>query len=307
MPTPNSDPNTLAVADFMAGCVNSANIAQGDQTRQVYVNSFSMFAQDAWQVTRKLNFNYGLRYEYFGPPHNRQQGSYRLQSERSQWVGDRRFTIANIYQQYWKGFSPRLGFAYQPRENGTTVVRGGVGFYFDNPYLIPFFDLRFTANGGAPGVQDNPTGSQPVAFPSENSFVIVNNQPIFPTLDQSIAGAGVVNVFSVNPNYRPSTTLNYNLNIQQSLGRAAIFQVGYVGTQGRHLTSVIDINQAAQGSAFQNPTCAPQYASAGQGNQQCSRPYFAKFPNYAVINQVQSGADSNYNSLQAMLRMTAWH
>ncbi len=35
--------------------------------------------------------------------------------------------------------------------------------------------------------------------------------------------------------------------------------------------------------------------------------YFAKFPNYAVINQVQSGADSNYNSLQASLRMTSWH
>jgi hypothetical protein len=307
LPTPNSDPNTLAVADFMAGCVNSASIAQGDQTRQVYLNSFSMFAQDAWQVTRKLNFNYGLRYEYFGPPHNTDKDLTVFNPNAPNGLAIAGSTIGNIYQQYWKGFSPRLGFAYQPMENGKMVVRGGIGFYFDNPYLIPFFDLRFTANGGAPGVQDNPTGSQPVAFPSVNSFVIVNNQPIFPTLDQSIAGAGVVNVFSVNPNYRPSATLNYNLNIQQSLGRAAIFQLGYVGTQGRHLTNVIDINQAAQGSAFQNPTCAPQYASAGQGNQQCSRPYFAKFPNYAVINQVQSGADSNYNSLQAMLRMTSWH
>ena len=179
----------------MAGCVNSASIAQGDQTRQVYVNSFSLFAQDAWQATRKLNFNYGLRYEYFGPPHNDNKDLTVFNPNAPNGLAIAGSTIGNIYQQNWKGFSPRLGFAYQPKENGKTVVRGGIGFYFDNPYLIPFFDLRFTANGGAPGVQDNPTGTQPVAFPSENSFVIVNNQPIFPTLDQSIAARESKRIF----------------------------------------------------------------------------------------------------------------
>ena len=115
MPTPNSDPNTLAVADFMAGCVNSASIAQGDQTRQVYVNSFSMFAQDAWQVTRKLNFNYGLRYEYFGPPHNSDKDLTVFNPNAPNGLAIAGTTIGNIYQQYWKGFSPRLGFAYQPK------------------------------------------------------------------------------------------------------------------------------------------------------------------------------------------------
>jgi hypothetical protein len=305
--SPSSDPNVLALADFMAGCVSSASIAQGDQTRQVYVNSFSLFAQDAWQVSKKLNFNYGLRYEYSGPPHDGSKDLTTFDPNVPSGLAVAGSDIANIYQQYWKAFSPRLGFAYQPKEKGNLVIRGGIGLYYDTPYLIPFFDLRFTQNGGAPGVQDNPVGSKPVAFPSVNSFVIVKDQPIFPTLTQSIAGAGVVNVFSVDPNYRPSATTLYNLNIQQGLGRAAIFQLGYVGSQSRHLTDVIDVNQAAQGSAFENPTCAPQYASAGQGNQQCSRPYFSKFPNYAVINQVQSGANANYNSLQATLRIANWH
>jgi len=114
-------------------------------------------------------------------------------------------------------------------------------------------------------------------------------------------------VYSVNPHYRASSTASYNLNVQHSLGRSVLAQVGYVGGLGRHLTSPLDINQAAQGSAFQNPTCAPQYASAGIGNQQCSRPYFAQFPNYSVINQLQSGANSNYNSLQAFIRTQSWH
>jgi hypothetical protein len=306
-PSPSSDPNVLAVADFMAGCVASSSIAQGDQSRQVYVNAFSLFAQDAWQLSKKFNLNYGLRYEYSGPPYNGDKDLTVFDPSAPNGLAVAGSNIPNIYQQYWKAFSPRLGFAYQPTNKGNMVIRGGIGLYYDMPYLIPFFDLRFTQNGGAPGVQDNPVGSKPVAFPSVNSYVIVKDQPIFPTLAQSIAGAGVINVFSVNPHYRPSVTTNYNFNVQQSFGRAAVFQLGYVGSQSRHLTDVLDINQAAQGSAFENPTCAPQYASAGQGNQQCSRPFFAKFPNYAVINQVESGADSNYNSLQATLKLASWH
>jgi hypothetical protein len=117
----------------------------------------------------------------------------------------------------------------------------------------------------------------------------------------------VVGISSASRNYRQSATTTYNLNIQKSLGGAFLAQLGYVGTQGRHLTSVADINQAAQGSAFAAPTCAAQYASAGAGNQQCSRPYFSLFPNFATVNTVESNDNSNYNSLQALLRVSAWH
>ena len=291
----------------MAGCAVNATIAQGDQTRQITVSAFSIFAEDAWQISKKLNLNYGLRYEYSGPPHDGSKDLSTFDPNAPNGLAVAGTDVSSIYSQYWKAIGPRLGFAYALTQRGNLVIRGGVGLYYDTPYLIPFFDLHTTANGGAIGVEDNPVGTKPVAFPSENSIVIVDNQPIFPTLSESIANAGVVNVFSVSPAYRESLTTNYNINIQKSLGRSAIFQIGYVGTQARHLTDVIDINQAAQGSAFESPTCAPQYASAGQGNQQCSRPFFAKFPNFGVINQVQSSATSNYNSLQATLRVASWH
>ena len=256
-PSPNSDPYVLALADFMAGCAVNATIAQGDQTRQESVSAFSMFAEDSWQVSKKLNLNYGLRYEYSGPPHDGNKDLSVFDPTAPGGLAVAGTDISNIYPHYWKAISPRLGFAYQLTQGGSTVIRGGVGLYYDTPYLIPFFDLHGTANGGAIGVEDNPVGSKPVAFASENSVVIVQNQLVFPTLSQSIANAGVVNVFSISPDYQEPKTINYNLNIQQSLGRAAVLQVGYVGTQGRHLTDVIDINQAAQGSAFDNPTCAP--------------------------------------------------
>ena len=57
-----------ALADFLAGDVNTSSIAVGDAERKVLVNGYDFFAQDNWQVTSKLNINYGIRYEYFGPP-----------------------------------------------------------------------------------------------------------------------------------------------------------------------------------------------------------------------------------------------
>ena len=33
----------------------------------MYVKTFALFAQDAWQVSQKLSINYGLRWDYEGP------------------------------------------------------------------------------------------------------------------------------------------------------------------------------------------------------------------------------------------------
>jgi hypothetical protein len=41
--------------------------------------------------------------------------------------------------------------------------------------------------------------------------------------------------------------MNYNLQIEQSLTNNVVAQLGYVGSEGRHLLSILDINQAAPG------------------------------------------------------------
>ncbi len=45
--------NVLALADFMAGDLASGTIARGDAERQVFINTFDLFAQDSWQLTPK--------------------------------------------------------------------------------------------------------------------------------------------------------------------------------------------------------------------------------------------------------------
>src|SRR5579864_1494867 len=62
--------NTIALADFLAGDVQGSSIAVGNAERKVVVNGVDFFGQDSWQVTRRLNLNLGLRWDYYGPLHN---------------------------------------------------------------------------------------------------------------------------------------------------------------------------------------------------------------------------------------------
>ena len=294
-PNASYDTNVLFLADFLAGCADTANIVQGNQERKVLINTFNIFAQDAWQLTPTLNFNYGLRYDYAGPISN---GSTNLTSFNPNIAGG--FDIqggnaSNLYERFFGAFSPRLGAAYQVGHN--TVIRSGFGMYFNSPYILPLLNLRGTTNGGAIGVGVNPAGSNPVANTTATGAVLQAGVPIFGSLASSIAGitstvpGTVVNVFSVNSGFRPSYTYSYNLNVQQSLGSSLIMQLGYVGTVAHHLLGVQDINPTAIGS----------------GAAQNTRPFYAKFPNIGNVNQLTSNLGSNYNSLQALIRTSRWH
>jgi hypothetical protein len=303
-PTSNYDSNVLSLADFLAGCFTSpTNIIEGNPKRQVFENTFDIFGQDAWQVNHQLNLNYGLRYDYSGPIHSQYQNLTSFDPTAPNGLAVAGVNRPNIYQQYWGSFSPRVGFAYQPAGQTNTVFRGGFGMFFDAPYMIPFLNSRDSQNGGPFGIQDNPAGVNPVASanPLPNVSIWSPGQQIFTPLAEAIAGAGVINLFAVNYNFRPSYTYMFNLNIQQSFGPNVIAQIGYVGSLARHLLDMRDINQAALNSGN---------IGIGFGNytyQQTTRPYFNKFPNYAVINQVESEASAGYNSLQALVRTTGFH
>ena len=297
---PGYDTNIAALADFLAGNVYQSTILSGDVRRHVNQNIFDLFAQDSWRITREVNINLGLRWDFQGPMHTGQQDLSTFDPSKGGLVvvGQQ---IDDLYPRSWKNFSPRLGFTYQPNGREDFVVRGGLGLYYDTPATSPFLDQASLANNGAIGVEANPAGTKPVYQITRNAYTIVPNQSIFPA-NISISGNNVINLFSVSPDFQPAYVTSYNVNVEKSLGRNAIVQIGYVGSQGRHLNIVRDINQAALGSGFVKGTNA-----AGFTFQQQSRPYFSQFPNFGVIDQLESVGISSYNSLQASLRTRNWH
>jgi hypothetical protein len=73
---------------------------------------WGLFLQDQWKVTPKLTLNYGLRWDVE--------------------TGLSAFVVNDF-----RGFQPRVGFAYSP--DSKTVIRGGFGMFVDRQNLTFFF------------------------------------------------------------------------------------------------------------------------------------------------------------------------
>ena len=276
------DSATKGLADFMAGDVSKSTIAVGNPERFVVVNAFNFYFQDAWQLTSKLNFNLGLRYEYFGPLHSDKKDLGVFVPGRGLLIQGN--GIDSIFPASHNDFAPRFGFACQPTGSGDLVVRGGLGIFFDQINMNPFLDFRPPITA-AQGLQGNPIGPSAVSTYARNVYqwdaAQAGGASIFPGVkvctDPLCTNAPGQNLFSVSQNFRVPHFANYNLQVERSLGSAAVAQVGYVGSQGRKLNVVSNINQ------------------------------YNAFPNLGSIIQLNSVGTSNYNALQSTLRLRSWH
>jgi hypothetical protein len=295
--TPPSDPNVLFLADFLAGCFDpstSENVV-GDPKRQVFVNTWSLSGQDVWQVNKRLSLDYGVRYDYEGPVHSQYPNLSVFDPSLSTGLAVVGQNVASLWNKFYGGASPRVGFSLQVDNTGKTVLRGGYGFYYDSIYMKSVLQNNGAQNISVFGPGLNPAGSEEVAQASGiPNTVIEPGTPIFQTLSQALAGAGVVKISTFDKNFRPSYTQSLDLNLQHSFTPSVIWQLGYVGTKGTHLLGLFDINPAAVGTA-------------GLANPNLTRPYYNQFPNFSVIDEARSNLGSIYNSLQTTLRVQNYH
>jgi hypothetical protein len=282
-----ADGTTRALADYLAGYATSGTIVYGTLQRDLWLNQWSIFGQDQYQVSPTLTLNYGLRWDYSGPVYSTNGTLSNFDPNSSTGFAIVGQNIDTIYPRSFTNVAPRFGFSYQAAEK--LVVRGTYGIYYDLPNLNGFFDNR-PGNGASVGVQANNTGPNPVFTVSKSSaYQILPGINPFP----STGAAATFGVSTVDPGFRNAYVHNFNLNTQYQLGRNSILQIGYVGALGRRLFNLVDINQAAPNSTG--------------STQQSTRPYFSKFPSFAAINQYESKAGSNFHSLQAMIRTSSFH
>jgi hypothetical protein len=313
-----SDINNYFLADFLSGCFDpsTSSIVLGNPKRQVFVNTFALSAQDSWQVSRRLSFNYGLRYDYEGPVHSDYPNLSVFDPSVPGGLAVAGQQVPNIYQKFWGGASPRAGFAYQL--DPKTVLRGGFGLYYDSIYMKSVLQNNGAQNISVFGPALNPAGSSQVAEATGNSVVVAPGVPIYPTLDEALAqqAGSLVKISTFDKNFRPGYVESFDFNLQHSFTPSLVWQFGYVGTKGTHLLALQDINPGALGSLdtpvpYTSTTCPAAYSGATPttpgNNLQCSRPYFSQFPNFAVIDEARSNLGSIYGSMQTSLRSLNYH
>jgi hypothetical protein len=278
------DPNARALADYLAGNVASSAITVGNIERWVTVNAYNFFGSDSWQVTKKLNLNLGLRYEYFGPLHSAKKDlAVFVLGKGLEIQGN---GINNIFPPDRNNFAPRFGFAYQPTAKNDLVVRGGVGVFYDQINMNPFLDYR-PGGSRADGLEINPIGPAPASSFGRNAYnwqtVQTGGASVFPgvqsCVDPVCSNVSGLSAYSVSQDFRAPYFFNYNLQVEKSFGNVGVWQIGYVGSQGRKLSMMFDMPIPA----------------SGPGSQ------------FGSIIQLQSVGTSNYNSLQTTFKLRSWH
>jgi Carboxypeptidase regulatory-like domain/TonB dependent receptor len=289
------DNKVKTLANFLAGYMTKSAMAFGNPERTVYSHAFTVFSQDSYQVTPSLNVNFGLRYDFMQPMHDSKKDlSVFRPGTTATGIAFQGTDISHVYDPDYTSVSPRLGFSWSPKFSPGTVVRGGAGLFFDMPNANPFLDNR-PGNLAPNGLEGNPGGSNPVVNATTGFKTITSGAQIIPTpgTDNPCPMDSPCGAFSVAKNFRSPYNINFSLQVERSIGSKAVMQLGYVGSQGRKLLSLLNINQPiANGTDTATPG---QYTGPLGGNY------------YSDINQIQSIGTSNYNSLQAVLRTNQWH
>jgi hypothetical protein len=259
-----------AVVDTLYGYYTgniTASAYEGNTQRTTYNNGASLFLQDDYKATSKLTLNLGLRWEYFGPLSEKNNLLSNLGSDGLlHMVGNG--GVKSAWDRKLTNFSPRVGLAWQV--NPGTVVHAGYGLYYD---YIPQ-NVITTNYTSVAGITTNPLGSKavlPLLFDADSNNWSTGSGSVF-----TAQTSGPYSIFVTSPNFTTPYVQSWNLNIQQSISKAASFEIGYVGSKGTHLSRLYDANQN-----FTNP-------------------------NYAAIDTLGTNSASTYHGLQATLKARSW-
>ncbi|MBV9180281.1 MAG: TonB-dependent receptor [Acidobacteria bacterium] len=286
-----------ALADFLEGRAASLRQNSGVYHR-FHQPDPALFLQDDWRITHRLTVDLGVRWEaYAAFVGGNTEGTFvpYVQSARFPraplgllTAGDRGVRDGIVPTQ-WHVFVPRLGFAYDVFGHGTTAVRGGFGIFeatrgasqFDNTEQQPFV-LDNTING-------TPNLVTPYSIPPFNG---VDPFPYNSNLSNPTFYSGAT-LSGVRSNAKYPYVMEYNLTIEQQLGKGWGARAAYVGSQSRRFFLSRDVNEPAYVAG----------ASVTTAGLNARRPYEPTPSTYA-FGQIVENADANnanYNALQLTL------
>ena len=125
--------NFASVPAFLADTANSFSVTLGNQSSSIAQGALGFFIQDnyKWRPKRHPRAGAALRLEYDADGALRPL--HRLRSAHGIARAPGRSEGNDIYHQNNKNFQPRLGFAWDPFQDGKTSVRGAYAILVDQP------------------------------------------------------------------------------------------------------------------------------------------------------------------------------
>jgi hypothetical protein len=322
--------------DFLSGFPFKATLQVGDPTLHLHNWAIGTFVQDDWRVARTLTLNLGVRYEFSSvlTEKNNRLGNFDPSVGLVQ-VNTGTNKIDSLYKPDHKNISPHLGFAWDTRGDGRTVLRGGAGLTYETLNWQSFiaFNNAFgpgsVPTGGIIDGSGNTSGGNITAGnitikPFLNPVTWdPSSGPLFSSSTIDCAPPNPCPVMTVDRNLKTPKVWNWSLSLQHAFSPNLTLELAYVGNHGSDLVGIRDVNQAPVGSGWDTSSdpqapgsldlclqSAPAYDNCSpdaNGTEQSMRPFNAKFPYLGNIFQMGNVYRSNYNGLQATLNSRNFH
>ena len=256
--------------NFIDGIASAFTVTPQQYTSRIFENAVAAFISDNYKVTQRFQAEIGFRFEWNGTP--TEGGGRFVNFNQSSSV---LATVGAPYNQNYN-YEPRVGFIYDLRGNNATILRGGYGILADEP-----------VTDAVTGLAGNP----PFANPVTNS----GSLPVG-TLYSSAALASL-SPTAINPNLRNAYTESYNLNLQQQVGSGIVMELGYIGSEGKHLRIELNINQYL----YPNGVATRPYPKVSTSS------LIRQGAGLGNIPYIDSDSLSNYNALWVTVRKALSH
>ena len=215
-----------------------------DFTRPTFIDrpltEFSAFAQDRWTINKSVTMDVGLRFD--------------------------RNSISN-----YNDLSPRLSILYLPFKGDRTVIRAGIGLFYDRSALSSrYFELEelsdgdeLLANAGLASTQTHFPERIVTSYAADGNTVIDGPREFMNVIHGPL---------------RDALSRRWSLQVDRSVGQHLTMRVGYLQRSSKH-----------------EPIIFPQVSSAGRGLLVLKSRGVSRYDEFQVIALYNSQRFHNWN------------
>lgn len=240
-------------------------------------NRIGLYVGDAWKIKPNFTLSLGLRYD-------RDTGRTDSDLPADAAINAAFPGYGNRVAQPNGNLAPQLGFAWDPNKNGKTVVRGGVGLFyenviwnnvlFDRPARLQtgaFNAVTSACLGGASQPVPVSSGSiTPAAGICGNNVHIGNVIPQIQSFWQQVLAGNTFNpktpnpnyagtllnlglgqpAFLFAPNYKTPVSVQMNFGVQREIRRGMVLSADYLRNIETRTLLAVDVNKVGNISTF---------------------------------------------------------
>ena len=301
----------FAWADLLLGFPDSTTRFTPRPTTTPFNYFFGAYLQDDWKVTPRLTINFGVRYDLEGSPVDRAGLFYSFDPKTGALVFPNAYAMnhvsplfntaiplelataaglpSNLIPVDKNNFAPRLGFAFRPFNDATTVIRAAYGIYTTGK-------LGNALNGAA-GSYLNTGGPFALSESFTNIVPAGGGQPTlsFPSPFLGVGQGAAASSYSAGftyGNYHDPYMQQWNISVEREFHKTA-FRLSYVGDKSSNLLWGRNINQVpASTIPFDISGCG---VAGPRPNPTCRRNYYG----FSSVSMNDGGGNDVYHSFQA--------